>query len=400
MTFLYNLCIHFLSISLLISFLSEARSVAISTLMKEQTNQGSFEQPPKQFKVRVLLDEQKGSSQWSLYTQKGIVISDAINYRKKRISKQATTILCMKNGCLYINGKKLEEKNIKIEPIEGYLGFSNKAYQGSFICIIQNNRCMLINQLELEDYVYSVLRSESWPGWPLEVNKVFAIASRTYVIAKVLEGGNKNPYHIKNTNIHQTYNGFHESDILKKAVEQTKGLIVTYNKKPIHAMFDSCCGGIIPAHLSGVDFKKAPYLARTKICDFCKPCKIYRWKCELDCTEFEKLLQKKGFPIYSIQTIQALQDKAGAVQEVVIDWAQGITKLTGKQFYSLTAKIKSFCYSVQKKVKKIVIEGKGYGHHLGLCQWGVREMINFGYNYKSVLDFAYPGTTCMKLTLK
>ncbi len=114
-------------------------------------------------------------------------------------------------------------------------------------------------------------------------------------------------------------------------------------------MFDSCCGGIIPAHLTGVDFKKSPYLARTKVCDFCKPCKIYEWKCELDCIEFEKLLQKKGFMIHGITSINAAKDKAGAVEEVTISWAQGITKLTGKQFYSLTTKIKSFCYSIQKK---------------------------------------------------
>jgi stage II sporulation protein D len=303
-------------------------------------------------------------------------------------------------GCFYINGQKMNEKAIKIDAIEGHLGFDNKVYQGSFISLIDGRSCFFINQLELEDYVYSVLRSESWPGWPLEVNKVFAVASRTYVLAKIVEGGTKKPYHIKNTNIHQTYKGFHESDTLKKAVEQTKGLIVTFNKKPIHAMFDSCCGGIIPADLSSMDFKKAPYLARTVICDFCKPCKIYTWKCEFDCHEFEKLLQEKGFPVSGIKAIQAKHDKAGAVQEVAIHGSQGVITLTGKQAYSLTTKIKSFCYSIQKKLKKIIFEGKGYGHHLGLCQWGVRNMIDQGWGYKDILKYSYPGTTCMKLVLK
>ncbi len=226
MTFLYNLVYCLCIFNCLFGALCDARSVKMSTLIKEQENPGPFVENPKQFKVRVLLDEKKGSTQWSIYAQKGVMIYDATNHRKKRYSKHTTTMLCMKQGNWYINGQRLEEKSIRIEPIEGHLGFSNNVYQGSFICLIQNDSCMLINQLELEDYVYSVLRSESWPGWPLEVNKVFAIASRTYVIAKVLESGNKNPYHIKKTNIHQTYNGFHESEVLEKAVEQTKVLLL------------------------------------------------------------------------------------------------------------------------------------------------------------------------------
>jgi stage II sporulation protein D len=379
-----------------------ARNIKISSLVDKKDQQASpFEQQlPKQFKVRVLLDEKNDSGQWLIATGKGIIISDSVNPKKKKVTKQPQTVLGFNQGCLYINGQKLAEKSVKIDAIEGHLGFNNKFFQGSFICIVDASGCLLINQLELEDYVYSVLRSESWPGWPLEVNKVFAIASRTYVLAKVLDGGSKKPYHVKPTNIDQTYNGFHESDTLKNAVEQTKGLIITYNKKPIHAMFDSCCGGVIPADLSSIDFKKAPYLARTKVCNFCKPCKIYQWRCEFECSEFEKMLQKKGFSVSDIKAIEALHDKAGAVQEVAIHTFQGVTRLTGKQMYSLTTKIKSFCYSIQKKLKKIVFEGKGYGHHLGICQWGVRNMVDDGWHYKKILEFSYPGTTCMKLVLK
>lgn len=165
-------------------------------------------------------------------------------------------------------------------------------------------------------------------------------------------------------------------------------------------MFDSCCGGVIPAHLSGVDSKKFPYLARLEECEHCKPCKIYQWNFELEAREFEKLLQKNGFPIYSIKEISTKKDKAGSVLEVVIKTAQGVTSLTGKQFYALSTKIKSYCYSVELKLRKILIKGKGYGHHCGICQWGARHMIDKGWNYRKILQFFYPETTCMKLTLK
>lgn len=377
----------------------DASSLRISNLLNEQP-EGAYRQKPKDFKVRVLLDEKKNEGQWIVTSSSGILVTDLYNHRKKNVSKQTQNIICFTDGNLFINGKKLLQKCIRINALKDHLMFDNKIYQGSFLIIIEGNTCFFINQIDLEDYVYCVLRSESWPGWPLEVNKVFAIASRTYVITKVLESNNKKPFHIKNTNIHQTYNGFHSSETLKKAVEETKGLIVTYGKKPILAMFDCCCGGIIPADLSGIDFKKSPYLARSTICDFCKPCKIYQWNLEIDAKDFEKMLQAKGFPIYSIKEISTKKDNAGSILEVAIQWAQGITTLTGKQFYALSTKIKSYCYTIELKLKKIYIKGKGYGHHCGICQWGARHMIDQGWNYRGILKFFYPGTTCMKLTLK
>ncbi len=48
----------------------------------------------------------------------------------------------------------------------------------------------------------------------------------------------------------------------------------------------------------------------------------------------------------------------------------------------------------------ITFKGTGYGHHMGLCQWGARELVNQGWNYKKILHFYYPGTTFMKLCKK
>ena len=85
------------------------------------------------------------------------------------------------------------------------------------------------------------------------------------VIAKFLETKNKKKfYHVKNTNKHQTYQGVLNCPILQKAVDETKGIILTYNKKPILAMFDICCGGVIPANMKHVNFKHAPYLAKKR----------------------------------------------------------------------------------------------------------------------------------------
>ena len=69
-----------------------------------------------------------------------------------------------------------------------------------------------------------------------------------------------------------------------------------------------------------------------------------------------------------------------------------------KQLYSALRNVKSFYFSMNKKIDKIVFRGKGYGHHIGLCQWGAREMVRQGWDYKSILQFYYPGTTYMQLS--
>lgn len=51
----------------------------------------------------------------------------------------------------------------------------------------------------------------------------------------------------------------------------------------------------------------------------------------------------------------------------------------------------------EEKKKKIIFKGVGFGHHLGLCQWGAREMVRDGWDYKRVLQFYYPDTYLMKL---
>ncbi len=351
------------------------------------------------YSIRVLLNEKKNNDAWVLGCAKGFVLTNVQSNCKKRYAESSLKI-SFKNGNLMVNGMRISEKQIKIDAGTDHLTYENHDYQGSLLLVVEQGHCYVINQINLEDYIYSVLRSESWPGWPLEVNKAFAIASRSYAMVKYLEGvKGKKPYHIKNTNAHQTYNGFHTNKLLKQAVEETTGLILTHNKKPIIAMFDCCCGDVIPAHLNTIDFKKAPYLARKVPCTFCKSSKIYQWKLEFDVDEFQKLLHVSGYMVKQIRDIYvAKKDKAGAVEEIIIKDHDKKHILTGKQFYAMVSKVKSFCYSVSKKGKKIHIAGKGYGHHLGICQWGARNMINHGWNYQSILGFYYPGTTFMKLT--
>lgn len=356
---------------------------------------------PFHYYVRVLLEQQPDAEGdvWSCENPQGFYIIDADELQKRVEIKKSEIKISRKGKSWYAGGKKINANKFYLLPKKGYVNFNDDFYSGTCIFVAKDNNLLFINQVDIEDYVCSVLRFESWPGWPVEVNKSFAIAIRSYVVSKILESKRTDQlYHIKNSNVHQTYRGVHQNEVINQAVSETQGLILTYNKKPIIAMFDCCCGGVIPALVADINHKEAPYLSRSYECTFCKPCKIYSWKLEYTTADIVSLLAAGGHKLRNIRDISVIKkDAAGIVQKVRIKSLSKTIELSGKQMYSLMKKIKSHCYTIKQTGNKVIFAGKGYGHHMGICQWGARRMLDHGYTYKKILDFYYPGTVMKSL---
>ena len=146
--------------------------------------------------------------------------------------------------------------------------------------------------------------------------------------------------------------------------------------------------------------KKHPYLARTKPCTYCKKYWIYDWKKELSKLEITEALRKDQPDLHEIIDIKITKkDAAGLVKQVLVSTKKSNFYVSGKKMYSLFPSIKSFCYTIKKKGRLYIFQGRGFGHHMGLCQWGSLGMVEDHWNYKQVLEFYYPGTEFMKLSL-
>lgn len=283
----------------------------------------------------------------------------------------------------------------------GCLLFDKNKYVGTFYVARQGDTVLVINMLDIDDYLLSVVHSEGWPGWPMEVYKALVIAIRTYLVEKVLQANKaKRLYHIVNSIKHQTYKGHHKYHQLKQAVDETRNIFIAYKGEPIVAMFDACCGGIVPAKIEGPNFATHPYLARNKACSYCKKFWIYDWKKELSKLEITQALAQDHPDIDMITDIKVTKrDPAGLVKQVLVTSKKKSFYVSGKKMYSLFPAIKSFCYTIKKKGALYCFQGRGYGHHMGLCQWGVLGMVKDHWNYTKILEFYYPGTEFMKLTL-
>lgn len=363
--------------------------------------------------IRVLLKEKNITDKfkWVISSESGFIVSDVksnnsgnkVNY----VFKDKILEIFYKDKFFSLNGRKLYLNQIMIIPKVNHISFENNHYHGSFMITAKNNKLYLVNFVDLEDYVLSVLPSESWPGWPKEVNKAFCICFRSYALSKILAQRKQNSkrkvkslFDVKNTNIHQTYRGFKVNNSFKEAVEETRGIILSYNKQPVEAMFDSCCGGVIPSKIRNINFTSHPYLERSYPCTYCKNCSLYSWQKEYSVKELESILNA-GYKHLKIRNVHISDsDPAGKVHEVKFKGLSSWVKVPGKKIYSLLKDIKSFCYKVEKRAEKVIFKGRGYGHHLGLCQWGAYSMIKSGWNYKDTLKFFYPRTVLMKLQTK
>ncbi len=362
---------------------------------------GGGEQPSDKFDVRVLLVEasQGDCFSWELVST-GFSLRDPDDGTVDKVKGNKIRI-AFRKGRLTLNGRRLIKNCVEIIPSGDETSCGDNRYAGSFVITYSPEKgiCYLVNKVDIEDYLFSVLRWESWPGWPLEVNKALAIACRTYVVNKVLnarrekvDGSFFRPYDIRATNIDQTYKGLHEFVGLRKALEETHGVVMSFKGKPIEAMYDACCGGVIPADLEGVDFVKAPYLRRDYPCTYCKNCSLYSWKVKYQTSDFKSLIQagiEDAVPVKDLRVLR--RDRAGVVREVQVKTNSAWIALSGQKIYSLLKDIKSLCFSMKKEGKKIVVSGHGCGHHLGLCQWGARQMVREGWNYMDILKFYYPG---------
>ena len=373
--------------------------------------------------VKVLLDE-KSSIEKNIFTvnsKDSTVILQSPDIKQKITILNKNLDIIIRNNSIFIPVPSKQEKNlveikktkspeIQLTCPNGKIKINGRSYQGvlTFKIDKQTNKLLIINTLNLDDYLYSVLVSESYQSWPMEVQKVQVVAFRSYAVNSILKTRNQNDpksYDIKRNNFHQTYNGFHKYVHLRKAIDETKDLILTHDNKVILAMFDACCGGITPAKMKVLDFKKAPYLARKQRCNFCKNYSLYQWKREMPEQDFidrlkqNNKIKNKFNNCGKFRGISVTEkDKAGIVHKVKINCSKKKIELSGNDLWEgLRDKIKSLSFDIKKYRNKIIFTGHGFGHQMGLCQHGARELVKKGYDFRRILKFYYPQTNFAKL---
>lgn len=305
----------------------------------------------------------------------------------------------------------ISELSLEISSKNNIVSLNGSRYNGNIIIRKYHNAIMVINKLEIEDYISSVIRSEISPSWHAWMQELHSIISRSYAVSLMVEARCKGwVYDIKNTNIHQVYNGFHQYNHLRDAVYSTKGKILMYHGNVARTMFDTCCGGVIPGNIRNQD-KYSPYVFRKNKCAFCSNHKEYSWKYDLYLPSFiaqlkksnKKVAQRMALLRSTVTEVKVIdKDKAGMVYKIaLIGSRKKQINLTYSELHAaIHGKLKSRAFSIHVIKDRVVFTGHGIGHQRGLCQIGAMEQLlkkeregkKKDVAIKETLAFYYPGT--------
>lgn len=154
----------------------------------------------------------------------------------------------------------LDTDYVVIKPSgSGFISAKNKWYRGFFIIYNKNGELVVINNIDIENYIKGVVPSEMPSGWNYEAHKAQAIASRSYALANLGKRASMG-YDLKDTPEDQAYGGASaESARTNKAVTETKGIVLIYDLKIIPAYYSASAGGQSKAS-GDVWNKNLPYL--------------------------------------------------------------------------------------------------------------------------------------------
>jgi stage II sporulation protein D len=284
--------------------------------------------------------------------------------------------LTRRGGDLWLNGSKVNGGAVRLRAGgDGALEVNGTRVRGDVVALLGRDGVQLVNVLALEEYLNGVLGSEMPKSFPVEALKAQAIAARTYALHKKLEQYGQ-PFHLGSGVISQVYGGLASEDArTREAVDATKGLVLTYELQPIEAYFHASCGGKTENGVEALG-RDLPYLKPVSC-----PC------ASLPNAEWSLPLDNK---------VQVLNRSAtGRATKVSLDGKvlDGVT-FREKLGY---AKLKSLWFDVENHGSGVVLNGHGFGHGAGLCQWGAKVLAERGQGFREILMHYYPGTELQTL---
>jgi stage II sporulation protein D len=287
---------------------------------------------------------------------------------------------------------------VRVRSTDDFVRVNGKMYRGWVEIRKHGDGLLVINDLDVEDYLQGVVASEIPHGWKYEALKAQAVAARTYALYQKRTSGRR-AYHLFATVASQVYIGrTGEKPRAAQAVQDTMGVVIEYHGEVIPAFYHSSCGGHTENayELWGID---EPYL-RGVDCQCQEISQYGLWEKRVGKKQIIRALRQMG---YAVSVILDMHIKgitpAGRVREVVISTPRGKTYVPAESLRAALGNtlIPSVFFELAVEGGEAVFSGRGMGHGVGLCQWGAEEMAEKGYNFEAILSHYYPGTGLMRL---
>jgi len=285
---------------------------------------------------------------------------------------------------------------------------SGKSLKGEamFIRVYMHEQGKIV-EMNLEDYVVGVVAAEMPAEFELEALKSQAVAARTYAVKSMLVFGGSGVVDQPGADVSTDYRqsqAFVSEEKLKerwgtsyerywgkisRAVAETRGQVITYNGEFINAVFHSTSGERTASakEVWGFDY---PYLISVP-CSWDQKSPRYNDRKEFALAEIEQLLGTET------QVVAAVQNGSGVTQviETTDSGRIGQIRIGGKVLSGLTIRekldLRSTNFKIEIQGPKMIFNTIGYGHGVGLCQYGANGMAKEGRDYRQIITNYYTG---------
>lgn len=271
-----------------------------------------------------------------------------------------------------------------------------------------NNGITVVNRVPMELYLKGVVPSEIVPSWRSDAIKAQAVAARTYAVYHK-NGYRSDGYDVTDDTRSQVYRGCSaETAATNKAVEETAGEIITYNGKAIDALFHANGGGYTE-NSENVWGSYVPYLRGVKEENSAAVNRSWRKTVSID--SFSNAISRAGYHVGTVKKIglsklhmgnNKAKDRgiSGRVKTMEITGKSGRKIIPGEVIQS-AFDLDSTLFDIAAKGNNLIITGYGFGHGLGLSQWGAEAMAEKNGDgkeyYKKILLHYFTGSQIEKI---
>jgi len=308
-------------------------------------------------------------------------------------------------------------REIWLEPASrpaeaGDFQLKQRGYRGRLQVLVGGSGLRAINHVGLESYLPSVVGSEMPASWPQAALRAQAVAARTYALRQRKPA---DPFDLSATVSSQVYKGVDaETPSTREAVLSTRGQVLMYGSSLANAVFHSSSGGATE-NSGDLWSQQLPYLV--SVPDFDQASPVQAWQQRLEPEQLQQAFAEIG----GAQRIDVLSTTStGRVRQARVSGPSGTLVVSGAQLrsrlglrstmvrFELAAselaalpplpllpeqfEVGGFQPQVQLPLPSLLAVGRGYGHGVGMSQWGALGLAQRGQSYDQILRHYYRGT--------
>lgn len=269
------------------------------------------------------------------------------------------------------------------------------------VYLAEENR---IQTMKIEEYLQGVVAAEMEPEWPREALAAQAIIARSFTLQKISEDGGvpeRNAHASTDIREFQAYDASRVNDNVRRAVESTRGLVAVYKNEFIRGWFHAYAGPRTATAPEGLEFDgpNPPYI------------QIVESPAE-EIIPDEERNWRASFPLDLVRsaTTEITGTDPGAVTKIeiaekgpsgrVVRFLVNDVEVSGPQLrlkLGSTEMRSTFVEKIEIKDGEVVMEGVGYGHGVGMCQWGARALAEKGKTAEEIVKYYYKDIKIVKL---